>query len=110
MKAGYYFSLLDWSHPDYDPTGSGISYPKGNYEAQKQGRRQFGNHEKYKDYLYNIFNELLTSYAVIWYGGISASLVFQGDKAWNATALMKNLFEKIPRQFKIIACTILQSS
>ena len=22
MKAGYYFSLLDWNHPDYDPTGS----------------------------------------------------------------------------------------
>lgn len=103
------FSLLDWSHPDYDPTGSGISYPKGNYEAQKQGRRQFGNHEKYKDYLYNIFNELLTSYApvdLVWWDFSQPG--FQGDKAWNATALMKNLFEKIPRQFKIIACTILQ--
>lgn len=98
MKAGYYFSLLDWSHPDYDPTGSGISYPKGNYEAQKQGRRQFGNHEKYKDYLYNIFNELLTSYApvdLVWWDFSQPS--FQGDKAWNATALMKNLFEKNPK-------------
>ena len=98
MKAGYYFSLLDWSHPDYDPTGSGISYPKGNYEAQKQGRRQFGNHEKYKDYLYNIFNELLTSYApvdLVWWDFSQPG--FQGDKAWNATALMKNLFEKNPK-------------
>ena len=36
MKAGYYVSLLDWNHPDYDPSGSGISYPAGNYEAEKQ--------------------------------------------------------------------------
>ena len=36
IKVGYYFSLLDWNHPDYDPTGSGISYPKGNNEAEKK--------------------------------------------------------------------------
>lgn len=97
IKAGYYFSLLDWSHPDYDPTGSGISYPQGNYEAQKQGKRQFGNHAKYKDYLYHIFNELLTRYApvdLVWWDFSQPN--FQGDKAWNATALMRNLFEKNP--------------
>lgn len=36
IKVGYYFSLLDWNHSDYDPIGSGISYPKGNYEAKKK--------------------------------------------------------------------------
>lgn len=41
IKVGYYFSLLDWNHPDYDPTGSGISYPKGNYEAEKKRRKTF---------------------------------------------------------------------
>lgn len=97
VKTGYYFSLLDWTHPDYDPTGSGISYPHGNYEAQKQGKRQFGNHEKYKDYLYNIFNTLTSNYGpvdLVWWDFSQPN--FQGDKAWGATKLMKNLFDKNP--------------
>ena len=49
MKAGYYFSLLDWNHPDYDPSGSGISYPAGNYKAQQEGKREFGHHDRYKN-------------------------------------------------------------
>ena len=97
MKAGYYFSLLDWNHPDYDPTGSGISYPAGNYEAEKQGRRHFGNHEKYKDYLFLIFNDLLEQYKVdlIWWDFSQPK--FQGDYAWGATRLMKTLFDKYPK-------------
>ena len=51
MKAGYYVSLLDWNHPDYDPTGSGISYPEGNLKAAERGEREFGHHERYKEYL-----------------------------------------------------------
>ncbi|MGL4292018.1 MAG: alpha-L-fucosidase [Bacteroidales bacterium] len=96
MKAGYYFSLLDWYHPDYDPTGSGISYPKGNYDAEKLGKRTFGNHEKYKQYLYNIFDDLTSKYQVdlVWWDFSQPK--FQGDKAWGATNLMKNLFEKYP--------------
>lgn len=96
IKAGYYFSIIDWNHPDYDPTGSGISYPKGNYEAQKNGKRQFGNHEKYKEYLYNIFDELNSNYKVdlVWWDFSQPR--FQGDHAWGATRLMKNLFDHNP--------------
>lgn len=98
MKAGYYVSTIDWSHPDYDPTGSGISYPQGNFDAQKAGKRTFGNHEQYKKYLYNIFDELLTKYGpvdLVWWDFSQPN--FQGDKAWGATALMKNLFDKNPK-------------
>lgn len=97
VKAGYYVSLLDWSHPDYDPTNSGISYPKGNYEAQKQGKRQFGNHEKYKEYLLNIFDDLTSNYKVdlVWWDFSQPN--FQGDHAWGATKLMKTLFDKNPQ-------------
>ena len=96
MKAGYYVSLLDWNHPDYDPTGSGISYPKGNLEAAKRGERQFGHHEKYKEYLYNIFDDLITKYKVdlVWWDFSQPK--FQGDKAWGATRLMRRLFEVHP--------------
>ncbi|MGL5786053.1 MAG: alpha-L-fucosidase [Bacteroidales bacterium] len=96
VKAGYYFSTIDWNHPDYDPTGSGISYPKGNYEAEKKGERFFGNHERYKEYLYNIFNDLNSKYKVdlVWWDFSQPK--FQGDKAWGATRLMKNLFDHNP--------------
>ncbi|MFI3287726.1 MAG: alpha-L-fucosidase [Rikenellaceae bacterium] len=96
IKAGYYFSLLDWGHPDYDPTGSGISYPEGNYIAEKEGRRTFGNHEKYKEYLYSIFCDLTENYKVdlVWWDFSQPN--FQGDKAWGATALMKRLNETHP--------------
>ncbi|MEG1904571.1 MAG: alpha-L-fucosidase [Bacteroidales bacterium] len=96
IKAGYYVSLLDWSHPDYDPSNSGISYPKGNYDAQTQGKRQFGNHKKYKEYLLNIFDELTTNYPVdlVWWDFSQPN--FQGDHAWGATKLMHTLFNKNP--------------
>lgn len=97
MKAGFYVSLLDWNHPDYDPTGSGISYPAGNYEEAKAGKRQFGHHERYKDYLYTVFNTLLDHYKVdlVWWDYSQPK--FQGDAAWGATRLMKALFDKYPK-------------
>lgn len=97
IKAGYYVSLLDWGHPDYDPTGSGIAYPQGNYDAQKQGRRQFGHHERYKEYLFNVFDELTSNYKadLVWWDFSQPN--FQGDKAWGATRLMRTLLEKNPK-------------
>ena len=97
MKVGYYVSMIDWGHPDYDPTGSGVSYPKGNYLAHEAGKRQFGNHEKYKEYLYDVFDELISNYPtdLIWWDFSQPN--FQGDHAWGATRLMKNLFEKNPK-------------
>ncbi len=97
MKAGYYFSLLDWNHPDYDPTGSGISYPAGNYKAQQEGKREFGHHDRYKNYLSDIFGVLLDNYKVdlVWWDFSQPK--FQGDYAWGATRLMKQLFDKYPK-------------
>lgn len=95
IKVGYYFSLLDWNHPDYDPTGSGISYPKGNYEAEKKGERHFGNHDKYREYLFTIFDNLLDQYKVdlVWWNFSQPK--FQGDYSWGATRLMKSLIGDI---------------
>lgn len=96
IKEGYYFSLLDWNHPDYDPTGSGISYPAGNYHQAKLGKRTFGNHEKYKDYLFDTFNQLINNHQVdlVWWDFSQPN--FQGDAAWGSTRLMKALFAKNP--------------
>ena len=96
LKTGLYFSIIDWNHPDYDPTGSGISYPKGNLEAAARGERQFGNHDRYKDYLLTTFRQLLDSHRVdlIWWD--FSQPTFEGDAAWGASRLMKALFDKYP--------------
>ncbi len=96
MKAGYYVSTIDWNHPDYDPSGSGISYPAGNYAQAQAGTRKFGNHAAYKKYLEEIFTALVSNYKVdlVWWDFSQPN--FQGDHAWNATRLMQILFEKHP--------------
>ncbi|MGL4854874.1 MAG: alpha-L-fucosidase, partial [Lentisphaeria bacterium] len=96
VKAGYYLSMIDWNHPDYDPRGSGVSYPRGCWEMEKQGRRTFGNHEKYKEYLYNICDDLFSQYKVdlVWWDYSQPR--FQGDQAWGATRLMQSLFKHHP--------------
>ena len=35
MKCGYYFSVIDWSHPDYDAVGTDLPYPTGNMQMAK---------------------------------------------------------------------------
>lgn len=96
MKAGYYFSLLDWNHPDYDSSETDLAYPKGNIEAAKRGERHFGHHDRYKTYLLNIFRELLDRHHVdiAWWDFSHPK--FQGDAAWGATQLMKALYDKYP--------------
>ncbi len=96
VKAGYYVSTIDWNHADYDPTGSGISYPAGNYTQAQDGKRKFGNHAAYKKYLEDIFSALVNNYRVdlVWWDFSQPN--FQGDHAWNATRLMEILFKKYP--------------
>ena len=96
VKAGYYVSLLDWNHPDFDPRPGEIPYPKGNYQAAERGERHFGNHEKYKEYLYNIVDDLLSQHRVdlIWWDYSFPK--FEGDEAWGATRLMHRIFKANP--------------
>ncbi len=96
LKTGYYFSVIDWNHPDYDPTGTAISYPQGNIIAQQEGRRQFGNHERFKKHLHELFERLVSQYPtdIVWWD--FSSIPFQGDKAWGATDLMNTLFKHHP--------------
>ncbi len=97
LKTGYYFSVIDWNHPDYDPTGSAISYPQGNYRAQKEGHRQFGNHARYKKHLHALFERLVSRYPtdIIWWDFSSAE--YHGDHAWGASKLMSTLFKHHPK-------------
>ncbi|MEG3023524.1 MAG: alpha-L-fucosidase [Akkermansia sp.] len=96
IKAGYYYSLLDWQHPDYDGKWSqerGVSYPKGNLTTHT-----FGNHDKYKKFLLKQINELITNYGpvdLIWWDFSTPN--FEGDEAWGASDLLKLVRSKQPK-------------
>jgi alpha-L-fucosidase len=85
LKVGFYYSLLDWHHPDYPIAGDTI-HPMRNHPDFKE---HTGNLPRYADYIRSQVEELLTHYGkidIIWfdfsYGPMSG-------EAWKATELVK---------------------
>jgi alpha-L-fucosidase len=85
LKVGFYYSLLDWHHPDYPHYGDGI-HPESDNEAWKGKQHNLDN---YISYMHNQVRELVTNYGkidIMWfdfsYGKMS------GD-TWKATELVK---------------------
>ena len=65
IKLFFYYSQLDWHHPDYFPRGA----TGGNYT----GRPEKGDWNKYMDYMNTQLTELLTNYGDIggiWFDGM----------------------------------------
>ncbi len=63
LKIFFYYSLLDWHHPDYYPLGA---------TGQYSGRPEKGNWEKYLEYYHGQVKELCTKYGEIggfWFDG-----------------------------------------
>ncbi len=92
LKVGFYYSLLDWHHPDYPHYGDGI-HPMSENEAWKGKKHNFDN---YVTYMHNQVRELATNYGkidIMWfdfsYGEMS------GEK-WKATELVKMVRELQP--------------
>ncbi len=86
LKAGFYYSLLDWQHPDaYEMALPG--YPK-------DGRVR--DHERYKAYMRGHVNELLENYgplSTIWFD--YSDQTHQGA-AWGAAQLMSDMRARQP--------------
>jgi alpha-L-fucosidase len=65
IKLFFYYSQLDWHHPDY--------YPRGTTGQDFTGRPESGNWDNYIDYMNAQLSELLTSYGEIggiWFDGM----------------------------------------
>lgn len=65
IKLFFYYSQLDWHHPDY--------FPRGNTGQGYTGRPEFGNWESYLAYMNGQLTELLTNYGPIggiWFDGM----------------------------------------
>jgi len=65
LKVGFYYSLLDWHHPDYTMDSAHplvqVDTSKANYDRLNKGRDM----NKYRAYLKNQITELMTKYGKI---------------------------------------------
>ncbi len=85
LKVGFYYSLLDWHHPDYPIKGDRI-HPMRNHPDFKEHE---GNLPRYADYVRSQVEELLTNYGkidIIWF---DFSYDEMRGEAWKATELVK---------------------
>lgn len=92
LKVGFYYSLIDWHHPDFTidrvhpqriDNGSQASY-----DSLNKGRDM----EKYRTYLFNQVRELLTNYGkidIIWYDFSYPGKFGKGREDWNSIELLK---------------------
>jgi len=94
LKVGFYHSVIDWHHDQYEYALSkqllhplkGKPYPNGTRD-----------HTKYVDYLHAEVNELISNYGtvdILWWDYSSQD--FQGDTAWRAMDLMAEVRAKQP--------------
>jgi len=92
IKIGFYYSLIDWRHPDY-PKFSDRHHPMRENEAYKDEQINFAN---YVEYLRNQVRELCTSYGkidVMWFDFSYDEM--KGEK-WEATKLIEMIRELQP--------------
>ena len=85
LKVGFYYSLLDWHHPDYPIAGDRI-HPFRNDPAYQD---HHGNLPRYADYMRNQVEELLTQYGkidLIWF---DFSYDEMRGEAWKASELVE---------------------
>jgi len=94
LKVGFYHSVIDWHHPQYDfRKAKGLPYPKDGPAVGVTPR----NHARYVDFLHGQVDELVSNYGkvdVIWWDYSSTG--WQGDEAWRASELMAKVRAKQP--------------
>ena len=84
LRAGLYFSLLDWRHPDYPHFGDPHHPMRDNPACGNEGR----DFDRYLEYLHNQVRELCTNYGrldLLWFDFSYGAL--RGE-AWKATELV----------------------
>ncbi|MGQ9780005.1 MAG: alpha-L-fucosidase [Bacillota bacterium] len=85
LKVGFYYSLLDWHHPDYPIAGDRF-HPLRDHPDYKDHR---GNLSRYADYVRDQVRELLTNYGridILWF---DFSYDEMKGEAWKATELVR---------------------
>ena len=94
LKVGFYYSLLDWHHPDYRvDKGDCVIHPMTGVKGYADKNRDFS---KYVQYLHNQTRELLTNYGeidIMWFDFSCGEMT---GEIWEATKLVKMTRELQP--------------
>ena len=91
LKVGFYYSLLDWHHPDY-PHHDGIHPMRESENHPDEGR----NFDRYVDYLHGQVRELCSNYGKIDILFFDFSYGEYSGEKWRATELLKMAKELQP--------------
>jgi len=98
MKVGFYYSLLDWYHPDYTVDAF---HPMRNNE-EYIAMDKYRDISNYREYLYAQTRELLTNYGkidILWYDfSVAPTEKFagKGKDVWKSEELIKMIRELQP--------------
>ena len=90
LKVGFYYSLIDWHHPDYtiDRNHPQRQGSDAEYEKLNKGKDM----SKYREYMKNQVRELLTNYgeiSIIWFDFSFPGTNGKGRDDWDSENLLK---------------------
>ncbi len=95
LKVGFYYSLIDWHHPDYTidrvhplRPASEKDFTEENFAKLNQGRDM----AKYRQYMKNQVRELLTNYgkiSIVWFDFSFPGKFGKGRDDWDSAGLLK---------------------
>jgi alpha-L-fucosidase len=102
IQIGFYYSLIDWYHPDY-PTYGDLQHPLRDDLKEKE-KEPSRNLSTYIQYLHNQVRELLTNYGnidILWFdydynNPEGSGLPNMKGETWEATKLVKMIRELQP--------------
>jgi len=90
LKVGFYYSLIDWHHPDYTIDSRHPQRVESDAEYEKLNKGRDMN--KYREYLKNQVRELLTNYgeiSIIWFDFSFPGKNGKGRADWDSENLLK---------------------
>ncbi len=98
LRVGFYYSLLDWHHPDYtiDRNHPQSASSDEAYKKLNKGRDM----DKYRQYIKNQVRELLTNYGkidIIWLDFSFPGKHGKGHEDWDSENLLKMVRELQPQ-------------
>lgn len=95
LKVGFYYSLIDWHHPDF--TIDRVHPMRNNQEERAKNKDR--DMEKYAEYVYNQVQELLTTMGqidLLWLDFSYPGPDGKGHEDWQSEKLINMVREKMP--------------
>ena len=94
IKIGFYYSLIDWHHPDFPIDRVHPQRPLTDSDTAYARLNKGRDMAKYRTYLYNQVTELLSNYGkidILWLDFSYPEKYGKGKDDWNSVALIKQI-------------------